>query len=90
MHVLLERASAYLAALEADRQAALALCQQKAEEAELIKARQEGFKRPWNCSAATLLPLKPHRDRTERLPLIAAMSGHPTPRSRAGAECVGR
>jgi hypothetical protein len=36
-------ARAYLAALEADRQAALALCQQKAEEAELIKARQEGF-----------------------------------------------
>lgn len=43
MHVLLERARAYLAGLEADRQAALALCREKAEEAELIKARQEGF-----------------------------------------------
>jgi hypothetical protein len=43
MSVLPERASAYLAALEADRQAALALCREKAEEAKLIKARQEGF-----------------------------------------------
>lgn len=38
-----ERARAYLADLEADRQAALALSEQKAEEAKLIKARQEGF-----------------------------------------------
>ncbi len=40
----LEHARAYLDALEADRRAALALCEQKAEEAKLIKARQEGFK----------------------------------------------
>jgi hypothetical protein len=39
----LEQALAYLNRLEADRQAALALSQQKAEEAKLIKARQEGF-----------------------------------------------
>ena len=39
----LERARAYLAGLEADRQAALVLSEQKAEEAKLIKARQEGF-----------------------------------------------
>src|SRR3984957_2432437 len=39
----LGRARAYLAGLEADRQAALALSEQKAEEAKLIKARQEGF-----------------------------------------------
>jgi hypothetical protein len=38
-----ERARAYLAGLEADRQAALTLSEQKAEEAKLIKARQEGF-----------------------------------------------
>ncbi|MGA7866073.1 MAG: hypothetical protein WCA23_19145 [Stellaceae bacterium] len=43
MKVLLERARAYLAGLEADRQTALALSEQKAEEAKLIKARQEGF-----------------------------------------------
>jgi len=43
MQKLLERARAYLAGLEADRQAALALSEQKAEEAKLIKARQEGF-----------------------------------------------
>ena len=39
----LEQALAYLNTLEVDRQAALAQSQQKAEEAKLIKARQEGF-----------------------------------------------
>src|SRR5436190_20577125 len=39
-----ERALAYLYALEADRKAALALSEQKAEEAKLIQARQEGFR----------------------------------------------
>src|SRR5271167_24033 len=43
MEELLERARAYLSALEADRKAAFALSEQKAEEAKLIKARQEGF-----------------------------------------------
>ena len=43
MRDLIERARAYLAGLEADRQTALALSEQKAEEAKLIKARQEGF-----------------------------------------------
>src|ERR1700730_13584515 len=43
MERLLGRARAYLAGLEADRQTALALSEQKAEEAKLIKARQEGF-----------------------------------------------
>ena len=43
MEELLERARAYLSELEADRSAALALSEQKAEEAKLIKARQEGF-----------------------------------------------
>jgi hypothetical protein len=38
-----EKALAYLDALEIDRKAALALSEQKAEEAKLIKARQEGF-----------------------------------------------
>jgi hypothetical protein len=44
MEQLLERAYAYLNALEADRQAALALSEQKAQEAKLIKAQQEGFR----------------------------------------------
>jgi hypothetical protein len=39
-----EKALAYLEGLEAERQAALALSEQKAEEAKLIKARQEGFR----------------------------------------------
>ena len=43
MPALPERARAYLDALEADRLAALALSEQKAEEAKLIKARLEGF-----------------------------------------------
>ena len=43
MTELAERARAYLDALEADRQAALALSEQKAEEAKLIQARLEGF-----------------------------------------------
>jgi len=41
---LIEKALAYLDALEADRRAALALSEQKAEEAKTIKARQEGFR----------------------------------------------
>lgn len=44
MSASLEKARAYLDALEAERQAALALSEQKAEEAKLIKARQEGFR----------------------------------------------
>jgi hypothetical protein len=43
MEALLGRARAYLAGLETERRAALALSEQKAEEAKLIKARQEGF-----------------------------------------------
>jgi hypothetical protein len=43
MEELLQRARAYLSGLESDRNAALALSEQKAEEAKLIKARQEGF-----------------------------------------------
>jgi DNA-binding transcriptional ArsR family regulator len=43
MSIKAEKALAYLDMLEVDRQAALALSQKKAEEAKLIKARQEGF-----------------------------------------------
>jgi hypothetical protein len=39
-----EEASAYLNKLEADRQAAITISEQKAEEAKLIRARQEGFR----------------------------------------------
>jgi hypothetical protein len=38
-----EEAAAYLTRLEAGRKAAIALSEAKAEEAKLIKARQEGF-----------------------------------------------
>jgi hypothetical protein len=40
----IDKALAYLERLEADRRAALDLSEQKAEEARLIQARQEGFK----------------------------------------------
>src|SRR3979490_1645609 len=43
MSTPLTKALAYLDALETDRRAALALNEQKAVEAKLIKARQEGF-----------------------------------------------
>jgi hypothetical protein len=43
METPLEKALAYLDSLEAERRGALALSEQKAEEAKLIKARQEGF-----------------------------------------------
>ena len=44
MSTPLEKALGYLDALEADRRQALALSAQKAQEARLIKARQEGFR----------------------------------------------
>jgi hypothetical protein len=43
MSTPIEKALAYLEALDAERRTALALSKQKAEEAKLIKARQEGF-----------------------------------------------
>jgi DNA-binding LacI/PurR family transcriptional regulator len=39
-----EKAAAYLQKLEADRLSAIAASEEKAEEAKLIKARQEGFR----------------------------------------------
>ena len=44
MPTSLQKAHEYLDMLEADRRTALALSEQKAEEARLIKARQEGFR----------------------------------------------
>ncbi|HEY1430179.1 MAG TPA: hypothetical protein VGF39_00880 [Stellaceae bacterium] len=38
-----EKVTAYLEKLEADRRSAIAISKEKAEEAKLIKARQEGF-----------------------------------------------
>jgi DNA-binding transcriptional ArsR family regulator len=59
----LARARQYLDALEADRQAALAASAQKAEEAKLIKARQEGFE-----AAMQMLGGQTRTDRIESLP----------------------
>jgi hypothetical protein len=87
----LERARAYLNVMEADRQAALALSEQKAEEAKLIKARQEGFQAamemlwgPAPASAVASLPEpkepSPRRTRRRIPELILrelSFSGHP-------------
>jgi hypothetical protein len=40
----MEKATAYLSKLEADRMAAITMSKEKAQEAMLIKARQEGFR----------------------------------------------
>jgi hypothetical protein len=70
-----EKALAYLDALEADRRTALALSEQKAEEAKLIKARQEGFQAAMEmlrgeisvgANAATSDPKEPGRRRGRR------------------------
>jgi predicted transcriptional regulator len=44
METPIAKVTAYLDKLEADRQAAIAMSEQKAEEAKLIGARQEGFR----------------------------------------------
>ena len=69
----LEKALAHLDDLEADRQAALALSERKAEEAKLIKAQQEGFRtamkmlgRDTSVANAEHDPKEPARRRTRR------------------------
>jgi hypothetical protein len=44
LETLLEKARAFLEGLEAEKQAALALSEEKAQEAKLIQSRQEGFR----------------------------------------------
>jgi hypothetical protein len=58
-----ERAAAYLSRLEAERRAAIAVSEAKAEEAKLIKAQQKGFK-----EALELLGLQMSPDNTEAEP----------------------
>ncbi len=55
-----EKAAAYLARLETDRRAAIAISEAKAEEAKLIKARQKGFE-----EALEILGLNVSPDNTE-------------------------
>ena len=56
-----EKAAAYLSRLEADRRAAIAVSEAKAEEAKLIKARQKGFE-----EALELLGLQISPDNSEK------------------------
>jgi predicted transcriptional regulator len=73
MPTSLEQARAYLDAMEADRRAALALSEQKAEEAKLIKARQEGFQAAMDILGGAIsvgnaesVPKEPRRRRGRR------------------------
>jgi hypothetical protein len=59
-----EKAAAYLARLEADRRAALAVSEAKAEEAQLIRARQKGFE-----EALEIMGLKISPDDSEVKPV---------------------
>jgi hypothetical protein len=59
-----EKAAAYLTRLEADRRDAIAVSEAKAEEAKLIKARQEGFR-----EALEILELQISTDNTEAEPV---------------------
>jgi hypothetical protein len=91
MEELLERARAYLSDLEADRNAALALSEQKAEEAKLIKARQEGFQAALELLSGETSAGNPASGETESFTLIAAaVSGHPISRKHFGGACAGR
>lgn len=56
----MERAAAYLVKLQADRTAAVAASEEKAREAMLIKAREEGFREAMEIFGATIA-----RDETE-------------------------
>ena len=73
MEEIVEKVRAYLADLEADRRAALTLSEQKAEEAKLIQARQEGVQAALRLfSSETLVrnaavePQEPRRRRGRR------------------------
>ena len=75
MEQLPEKARAYLDCLEADRQAALTLSEQKALEAKLIEARQEGFRAamqmldgqiPTDAIVSSDQPKEPFRKRRTR------------------------
>ena len=73
MPTSLQKAHEYLDMLEADRRTALALSEQKAEEARLIKARQEGFRAAMEMlagetsgSSAGSEPRGPGRQRVRR------------------------
>ena len=51
-----EKATAYLNKLEADRRAAIAVSEEKAEEAKLIEARQQGFQEAMEILGLQLSP----------------------------------
>jgi hypothetical protein len=64
-----EKATAYLEELEATRLAAIAASEEKAEEAKLIKARQEGFRRAMEILETTPYPIltEPEPEKPQRI-----------------------
>jgi hypothetical protein len=64
-----EKATAYLEELEATRLAAIAASEEKAEEAKLIKAPQEGFRRAMEILGTTPYPIltEPEPEKPQRI-----------------------
>ena len=71
-----QEALAYLDALEADRKAALALSEQKAEEAKLIKARQEGFQAAIEILGSGISVRRAEADPKVKEPVGSAAADH--------------
>jgi hypothetical protein len=69
-----------------------ALSEQKAEEAKLIKARQEGFQTALELLSGESSAGNPASGEDRELTLIAAaaVSGHPISRKHVGEACAGR
>ena len=56
MSIAMEKATAFLSKLEADRMAAIAVSEEKVREAMLIKARQEGFREAMEIFGLSVTP----------------------------------
>jgi hypothetical protein len=56
MSPAMEKATAFLSKLEADRMAAIAVSEEKVREAMLIKARQEGFREAMEIFGLSIIP----------------------------------
>ena len=56
MSTAMEKATAFLSKLEADRMAAIAVSEEKVREAMLIKARQEGFREAMEIFGLSITP----------------------------------
>jgi DNA-binding LacI/PurR family transcriptional regulator len=56
MSTAMEKATAFLSELEADRMAAIAVSEEKVREAMLIKAREDGFREAMEIFGLSIIP----------------------------------